>query len=401
MTTPDSLRGTPKRRSPVRKALYVLWLAALVYNGLVGSVALYSSIFSPLLIEDSGRITVQNAYFVKDRLLGWRMMPNLSVSLQDSESQPSTPYCTTDDQGLRITPARNGRDTVVLLGDSFVQGYYLFDREIIGTRLSQRAEVNVVNAGVGGYSTDQEYVLLTQVLEEERPSWVVLLFSVNDLLYLGESKAWGMTKPYFDEVDGKVDFKAIQYNLTREEMEELTAEKQKMGLEVEGCCIPDFFDRVVGRARKTYGFFPRIGASASELQRQIASTRPATSYHYQIADVDFYYSSPEAYVKKWDLLFQFLTRIRDIGFEKDYRLLVFFVPELAQIARPERDHFRPQDYFNDKCIKNGIDCIDPHLQFVEKQSQTDLYFMDEGHLSPAGADLTAQIISRYLQSVSN
>ncbi len=121
MSKSDTSRSTSKSR--IRQSAYAVWTVILAGNGLVVCVAVYASLFSPLLIEDSGRITVQNAYFVKDPVLGWRMMPNLSGSLQESEGGPSTPYCTTDDGGFRVSPRKPGRDTVVLLGDSFVQGY--------------------------------------------------------------------------------------------------------------------------------------------------------------------------------------------------------------------------------------------------------------------------------------
>ena len=149
-------------------------------------------------------------------------------------------------------------------------------------------------------------------MEQENPSWVVLLFFVNDLLYLDESKAWGMVKPYFKQVGGVVDFSALQYNITKEEMEELTTGSKRSGMEVQGCCTPDFSDRVVARTRKTHSFFPRWGAIASELQRQIAPTLPTATYHYQIPDLDFYAES-EIYAEKWNLLFQFLTRIKEAG----------------------------------------------------------------------------------------
>ena len=73
---------------------------------------------------------------------------------------------------------------LILLGDSFVQGYYLYDHETIAARLGERTGLHTLSAGVGGFSTDQQFILLQQLLAAHDPSWVVLIFFANDLLYL-------------------------------------------------------------------------------------------------------------------------------------------------------------------------------------------------------------------------
>ena len=85
-----------------------------------------------------------------------------------------------------------------------------------------------------------------------------------------------------------------------------------------------------------------------------------------------------------------------LGDREGFRLVVRFQPEIAQIALPRVNHFAPQRYFTDRCAALRIDCIDPHRAFVERQSQIDLYLMDDGHLSPAGADLVAEILQERI-----
>ena len=79
------------------------------------------------------------------------------------------------------------------------------------------------------------------------------------------------------------------------------------------------------------------------------------------------------------------------------KFLVLFVPEIAQIA-PSSDllEANPQKYFMYACQELGLNCVDPHPQFLEKQKQLDLYFMDDGHFSPAGAKLAAEILNEGL-----
>ena len=62
-----------------------------------------------------------------------------------------------------------------------------------------------LNAGVGGYSTDQQFLLLQQLLQAHDPAWVALVFFANDLLYLKSDMAWEMEKPRFEVIDGLID----------------------------------------------------------------------------------------------------------------------------------------------------------------------------------------------------
>ena len=75
-----------------------------------------------------------------------------------------------------------------------------------------------------------------------------------------------------------------------------------------------------------------------------------------------------------------------------------FVPELAQVTAAEKDHFEPQRYFLSGCAERQLDCLDPHVDFIERQQETELFFMDDGHFSPAGAEFLAGIIHRHLES---
>ena len=98
----------------------------------------------------------------------------------------------------------------------------------------------------------------------------------------------------------------------------------------------------------------------------------------------------------WSLFFQFLVHMKVQGDRDRYRLLILYLPEIAQVIRPDKDHFAPQRYFIDRCGRLQIDCIDPHRAFIERQQQVDLFFMDDGHLSPAGADLVAEILQGHI-----
>ena len=115
---------------PTRKI--ILWLALAAWtltlscNGLVIAVALYSEWAAPTLAHYSRRPLVEKDFFVRDQRLGWKLQPHLSYDLLDAATQQRVPYFTTGADGLRTTrdgKAAHSAPALILLGDSFVQGY--------------------------------------------------------------------------------------------------------------------------------------------------------------------------------------------------------------------------------------------------------------------------------------
>ena len=82
--------------------------------------------------------------------------------------------------------APSGVRRVALMGDSFAHGYYAEEPETVRGRLGAALSgcgVDVVNGGVPGYSTDQEWLFYRDEIARYRPSEVVLLFYYNDLQF--------------------------------------------------------------------------------------------------------------------------------------------------------------------------------------------------------------------------
>jgi hypothetical protein len=97
------------------------------------------------------------------------------------------PYRTNAD-GLRDAPRgerRAGVARVLVFGDSYTFGWGVADSEPYPQRAEAllRADglaVEVINAGVPGYNTEQEALLLAALLPRHRPDMVVLGYVVND-----------------------------------------------------------------------------------------------------------------------------------------------------------------------------------------------------------------------------
>jgi hypothetical protein len=136
-----------------------------------------------------------------DPELGWRPIPNTLAAA--TGARPIT--IRHNSLGLRdLEHERTDRPTILFVGDSFVWGYDVEAEERFTDRLRGELPGNaIVNIGVPGYGTDQEYLLLQRVWDKFRPSAVVLIFCVaNDREDNSSNRRYGgYYKPYLAQTD--------------------------------------------------------------------------------------------------------------------------------------------------------------------------------------------------------
>ena len=143
-----------------------------------------------------------------DGELGWAPVPN-SVSIVTTAR---TIHATHNSLGFRDIEYRpDGRPLILFVGDSFVWGVDAEAKERFTDLLrDQMPRYSILNAGVSGYGTDQEFIWLKRILPKVHPAIVVLFFCTdNDRLDNGTNVRYlGYRKPYFDTgVDGSLVIK--------------------------------------------------------------------------------------------------------------------------------------------------------------------------------------------------
>ena len=116
--------------------------------------------------------------------------------------------------GLRDSEfSRDGTPTIIFLGDSFVWGLDAEAGERFTELLKPRvAGYKILSAGVSGYGTDQEYLLLKRLWAKIQPAVVVLIFCTqNDRLDNSTNIRYeGYQKPYFEiAADGSLVLKNV------------------------------------------------------------------------------------------------------------------------------------------------------------------------------------------------
>jgi lysophospholipase L1-like esterase len=134
-----------------------------------------------------------------DAELGWRPIPNASSLFRGAQ----TVSIKTSSVGLRdIEHDRGPKQTVLFLGDSFTWGYDVETDQRFTERLREVfPRTRIVNAGVVGYGTDQEYLLLDQIWSTYEPDIVVLMFCVDNDRKDNATNASspGYYKPYLEQ----------------------------------------------------------------------------------------------------------------------------------------------------------------------------------------------------------
>lgn len=119
----------------------------------------------------------------QDAALGWRRVAHVQRVYTNEDG--STCRFATNRHGWRGPAPESarvpGRARVLVLGDSFTEGGQVDDADLFTTRLAAQVPgVEVVNAGVGGFGTVQEYLLLRDEGLALAPDLVLVVVYDND-----------------------------------------------------------------------------------------------------------------------------------------------------------------------------------------------------------------------------
>ena len=188
--------GEARRKAGRRLAGVVLGLAL----GVVGAEGLYR-------LTRSGELgpTTNPGYVLHDSELGWAYRPGARARHRTDEFDVGVRINSGGFRGAEWPPPRAGRRRVLVLGDSFAFGWGVDeDRTLAALIDAAEPAWDVLNAGVSGYGTDQELLLLRRLMREARPDLVVCLLCANDLYECAGRVAYGKRKPAFELADGRL-----------------------------------------------------------------------------------------------------------------------------------------------------------------------------------------------------
>ncbi len=150
----------------------------------------------------------RNLTYGFDSVLGWLPEKNsrniLHISQEITVQHNSRGFRDKEHSPLKATPR------ILFLGDSFVWGYDVAQEERFTEKLQRKLPgMEVVNLGVSGYGTDQEWLLLQEEYGYYQPDIVCLMVSSNDRRDNSSNSAYGYCKPYFLKENGKLSLRGV------------------------------------------------------------------------------------------------------------------------------------------------------------------------------------------------
>jgi len=169
--------------------------------------------FTLLVVEIAVRLLVPwgdyPRWFVQDQRYGYFHHPNWKETYRYAHTNVSWEV-RFNSLGLRDQEydfARPGAFRILLLGDSFTFGYGLEVEDLFDTKLESKLresgmDADVINAGVGGWGTLQEFQFARDHWEQLKPDVIVLTFCDNDHVD-NEAFQRGITGGFLPEFPGK------------------------------------------------------------------------------------------------------------------------------------------------------------------------------------------------------
>jgi hypothetical protein len=173
------LKGLPKK-------LGLLALAVLITLAVLEGVFRLAGYHPPY-----DTYSKPEAFWARDRALGWRLKPGthdefVGPALYPVEFRTSIRVNSLGLRGAEITGVPSGGRRVVVMGDSQAAGFEVRERDTYEALLQKRltvalgVPVQVINAGVRGYGTDQELLMYERTIRQLHPDIVALHLSGND-----------------------------------------------------------------------------------------------------------------------------------------------------------------------------------------------------------------------------
>ena len=371
------------------------WIALFAITGLVclvlGEVG--ARLYFRLTTGTSAEPVLTGTVGEYDQLLGARLLPGVHADFVGPEfdthfqtnshrvrEAEETPY--------ERPPATSHR--ILLAGDSFTFGHGVNDPERYGEQLEEEIPgLDVVNTGVWGTGTDQQYLLYLDEGRKYDVDLVVLGYFVENIVRNGTSVRFitggrAAHKPRFVLREGVLELTNVPVPEPGEDSETESAERERWNevVERQGTGVPIPFKSFL---RDHSAFYKLLHARLADAMHK--------ALHSNAEPYPEYDESREEWQVTEAIFSAFADAVRAEGAEflimiipaKEYVTQDYVVPKPNQmIAEFGRTHDIPV-----------LDLL-PAFRAVDPARRADLYFRMDAHWSPKGHALAAKTLAAYL-----
>ena len=353
------------------------WLRLMLLRCLLAAgsvlVALVGLELGLRLFWDGYYLKVSEPYAMPHATRGWCNLPDAVVIDGEPEFLVTATHDSFGHRGVPVGRERTpGRARVLVLGDSFTYGLGVEDDETYCARL--QAEVpalEVVNAGVNGYGTGQQLLLLREDGLLFEPDIVIVGFFSNDL----SDNVVGPTRASFVLEDGA--------------LRELSSPEAVLA------SAPANRSDRRGWLRSSYAY-----RFLSDRGKQLRAARAK-------ADAPAGALTGERRESAWQLALALLREIHRTAREGGARMVLLVIPEQVQVQHDgrwpgydENDH-DVLDRLHPFAEAENIPLVDPlpALHQAYAVSAEPLYYREDRHMRPEGHAIVARVLADALREL--
>lgn len=337
-------------------------------------------------------------YFRADAARGFDIRPNFPKTRTSVDNHSVEYDIWSNELGCFDEPYRGEPDVILLMGDSFTQGYAPF-ADKWGTRVEKLLHYRVLKCGVNGYGTRQELLKAEEIIARihRSPRLIIVGYFWNDLL---DDAAF----PSLTAVDGflvlSTPFKDPKTNRLR------NVEAQERDF--------TFWDKLTGNYPLSFWKLTNYFLSQHLILPNLLNdslTRwfpPKATYTNPL---DFPAFSQEPWVAQiWPPHLENLKAFKELAAAQGAELLVVLIPTNTQVypfltGGRKIDLERPNRILDDFLRLEQIHYLDLLPLFrayadetprLALSSDRDLYWRANSHWSLKGENLAGLLVSRYI-----
>lgn len=348
----------------------------MMYNILllVGAVAVFFVIFEVVLhLADiqTGQRDNEFMFYEYNETLGWKNKIGVEGEFHFADGSN---YVRVNKNGLRDEDYgyNKTRKRIVVLGDSHTWGFGINDSQRYSEILERELGVEVINMGVAGYGTDQEYLTLMLEGARYKPDLVVVGFHAgSDLDDNSADTRYSYPKPRFVLDDGKLTLTNVPVP-RKEDWERREFLNDSFYRKI---------DRVSHRYFLSYAFFRgrllNVGVVRGWLLRKEVEKQLGLEQQEKMAIT-------LALLKEMDYF------VDSINAE----LIVVIIPTRGQVYADGSTY--QNNILTEFGRKDGIKMIDLLHAFKERRDEG-LYFTIDPHWNAAGNKAAAEEIKAYIE----
>ncbi len=361
-----------------------------------------------------------SSVFTADKFYGWKIIPNIKHRLK---TEVGSFVSRSNSKGLRedreydyIKPKNTFR--ILILGDSFAEAtnipmQYAFHSQLeeFLNKSGSKLRYEVINSGVSGYSTDNEYLFFKHEGYKYHPDLVILTFlTQNDvrdnsqelmLDYFGY-----INKPYFVIENKKLKLMNFPYERRILTKSNSLIEKFKEFIKTKSRLYIFIGDRIKNNFRVAQ-FLIRLKLIRKQELKSDNEIIP--SFYYIYAPV-----YPKKWLDAWEITEKIILELKKVVELSGGKLVVVIATNPEQVHASMREYWvskfpvikdkpldlgKPQRVLVDFCKSNRIAVLDLLPFFLEDVRKNHRYLhmpKEKGHWSIAGHRLASDLIFGFL-----